>query len=85
MTAGLSRIRPILITSITTIIAMFLLAMGDMEYAGAIGAPFAITVIGGLTFSSLLTLVILPTAYMGLENTLQWYRALSRRVQWLYY
>ena len=83
MTAGLSRIRPILITSITTIIAMFPLAMGDTEYAGAIGAPFAITVIGGLTFSSLLTLVILPTAYMGLENTLQWYRALSRRVQWL--
>ena len=84
MTAGLSRIRPILITSITTIIAMFPLAMGDTEYAGAIGAPFAITVIGGLTFSSLLTLVILPTAYMGLENTLQWYRALSRRVQWLH-
>ena len=84
MTAGLSRIRPILITSITTIIAMFPLAMGDTEYAGAIGAPFAITVIGGLTFSSLLTLVILPTAYMGLENTLQWYRALSRRVRRLH-
>ena len=48
MTAGLSRIRPILITSITTIVAMLPMAMGNSEYAGAIGAPFAITVIGGL-------------------------------------
>lgn len=76
MTAGISRIRPILITAITTIIAMMPLAMGDTEYAGAIGAPFAITVIGGLAFSTLLTLVIIPTVYMGLENALQWYRSL---------
>ena len=33
MTAGLSRVRPILITAITTIIAMLPLAMGDSEYA----------------------------------------------------
>jgi len=77
MTAGLSRIRPILITSITTIIALFPLAMADSEYSAIIGAPFAITVIGGLTFSSLLTLVLIPTVYMGLENTLKWYRGLS--------
>ncbi len=84
MTAGLSRIRPILITSITTIIAMFPLAMGDSEYAGAIGAPFAITVIGGLAFSTLLTLVIIPTVAMGLENTLVWYRTLSRKMKALH-
>lgn len=77
MTAGLSRVRPILITAITTIIAMLPLAMGDTEYAGAIGAPFAITVIGGLAFSTLLTLVIIPTVNMGLENALGWYRTLS--------
>lgn len=80
MTAGLSRIRPILITSITTIVAMFPLAMGDSEYAGAIGAPFAITVIGGLAFSALLTLILIPTVCMGLENTLEWYRGLSRKI-----
>jgi multidrug efflux pump subunit AcrB/ABC-type multidrug transport system ATPase subunit len=84
MTAGLSRIRPILITSITTIIAMLPLAMGDSEYAGAIGAPFAITVIGGLAFSTLLTLAIIPTVAMGLENTLVWYRALSRKMKALH-
>ena len=81
MTAGLSRVRPILITSITTIVAMFPLAMGKAEYAGAIGAPFAITVIGGLSFSALLTLILVPSACMGLENTLKWYRALSRKIQ----
>jgi multidrug efflux pump subunit AcrB/ABC-type multidrug transport system ATPase subunit len=82
--AGLSRVRPILITSITTIIAMFPMAMGDSEYAGAIGAPFAITVIGGLAFSSLLTLVIIPTVCMGLENAVQWYRTLSRKIKFLH-
>ncbi|MDR2680524.1 MAG: efflux RND transporter permease subunit [Tannerella sp.] len=79
--AGLSRVRPILITSITTIIAMLPMAMGDSEYAGAIGAPFAITVIGGLAFSSLLTLVIIPTVCMGLENAMLWYRTLSRKMK----
>ncbi len=80
MTAGLSRIRPILITSVTTIVAMLPMAMGNSEYAGAIGAPFAITVIGGLSFSALLTLILIPTVCMGLENTLQWYRNLSSKV-----
>lgn len=82
--AGLSRIRPILITSITTIVAMFPLAMGNSEYAGAIGAPFAITVIGGLGFSALLTLILIPTVCMGLENTVQWYRTLSRKTRILH-
>lgn len=80
MTAGMSRIRPIMITSITTIAAMLPMAMGDTEYAGAIGAPFAITVIGGLFFSALLTLVLIPTVCMGLENVLQWYRGLSPKM-----
>ncbi len=84
MTAGLSRLRPILITATTTIIAMFPLAMGHSEYAGAIGAPFAITVIGGLAFSTLLTLVIIPTVNMGLENALTWYRALPLKTKGLH-
>lgn len=80
MAAGLSRIRPILITSITTIVAMLPLAMGDAEYSGAIGAPFAITVIGGLAFSTILTLVYIPTVCLGLENALEWYRNLSPKL-----
>ena len=76
MTAGLSRVRPILITAITTIVAMVPLAMGKAEYVGAIGAPFAITVIGGLAFSTILTLVFIPTLYAGMENALNWIKSL---------
>jgi multidrug efflux pump subunit AcrB/ABC-type multidrug transport system ATPase subunit len=76
MTAGLSRVRPILITAITTMVALFPLAMGQSEYVGAIGAPFAITVIGGLALSTLLTLVFIPTLYFGLENALNWIKSL---------
>ncbi len=77
MTAGLSRVRPILITAITTIVALFPLAMGQAEYVGAIGAPFAITVIGGLALSTLLTLVFIPTLYAGMENAINWMKSLN--------
>lgn len=70
--AGLARLRPILITACTTCVAMVPLAMGQSEYVSLIGAPFAITVIGGLTLSTVLTLVFIPTFYSGLENALQW-------------
>jgi multidrug efflux pump subunit AcrB/ABC-type multidrug transport system ATPase subunit len=76
ITAGLSRVRPILITATTTIVALFPLAMGTSEYVGAIGAPFAITVIGGLSLSTLLTLVFIPTLYAGLENAIDWMKSL---------
>ena len=82
MTAGLSRTRPILITAITTIVAMLPLAMSDSSaYSGAIGAPFAITVIGGLSFSALLALVIIPTVAISLENAITWYKGLARKTQ----
>ena len=77
ITAGLSRVRPILITAGTTIVALLPLAMGTAEYVGAIGAPFAITVIGGLSLSTLLTLVFIPTLYAGLENAIDWLKSLS--------
>jgi len=77
MTAGVSRLRPILITAATTVIAMVPLAMGKAEFVSAIGASFAITVIGGLTLSTLLTLVFIPTFYTGLENALNWFYSLS--------
>lgn len=76
ITAGLSRVRPILITAITTIVAMMPLAMGQAEYVGAIGAPFAITVIGGLAVSTLLTLIFVPTLYFGMENAVNWMKSL---------
>ncbi len=71
--AGLARVRPILITAITTIIALMPLAMGKTEYVAQIGVPFAITVIGGLALSTLLTLVFIPTMNSGLHSSLQWF------------
>ena len=79
--AGMSRIRPILITAIVTMVAMVPLAMGDDEYVGAIGAPFAITVIGGLSMSTLLTLIFIPTFYYGMGNAVEWLRTLPLKLK----
>lgn len=83
ITAGQARLRPILITAITTIVAMFPLAMGQEEYVTRIAAPFAITVIGGLSLSTLFTLIFIPTVYSGLENLLLWLKSLSLRLKLL--
>ncbi|GAO31027.1 RND multidrug efflux transporter [Geofilum rubicundum JCM 15548] len=77
MEAGMARLRPILITAGTTIVAMLPLSLGEGEYVGALGAPFAITVIGGLCFSSVLTLVLVPAFGLGLEQSLNWIRSIS--------
>lgn len=77
MVAGSARIRPIFITAISTIIAMIPLAMGRAEYVTQIAAPFAITVIGGLSFSTIFTLVFLPTAYTAMETALEWLQGLT--------
>jgi multidrug efflux pump subunit AcrB/ABC-type multidrug transport system ATPase subunit len=77
MTAGVGRLRPILITASTTVIAMIPLAMGKAEFVSVIGASFAITVIGGLSLSTLLTLVFIPTFYSGLENSINWFKSLG--------
>ncbi|MBK9391429.1 MAG: efflux RND transporter permease subunit [Bacteroidetes bacterium] len=77
MMAGVARLRPIMITASTTIIALVPLAMGEAEFVSVIGASFAITVIGGLSLSTLLTLVFIPTFYIGLENALKWIYSLG--------
>ncbi|WP_127121072.1 efflux RND transporter permease subunit [Chryseotalea sanaruensis] len=75
--SGISRLRPILITSITTIIAMLPLALGEAEYVLSIGQPFAVTVMGGLAFATILTLFYIPTMSAGLESVLDWFRNLK--------
>jgi HAE1 family hydrophobic/amphiphilic exporter-1 len=65
--AGQRRIRPIVITSITTVLALFPLAFGFGEGA-ALRAPMALAVMGGLTASTLLTLVVIPCVYDMLED-----------------
>jgi len=79
--AGLARVRPILITAITTIVAMLPLALGKAEYVTSIGAPFAITVIGGLSLSTLFTLLFIPTLNSGLESSLAWIKNLNWKIK----
>jgi len=60
--AALTRLRPIMLTSLTTILAMIPLALGIGE--GAAGwEGMAKAVIGGLTFATFLTLYVVPTMY----------------------
>lgn len=60
--AGPTRLRPILMTTLTTILALIPLALGIGEGAEAM-APMAIVVIFGLTTSTILTLLIVPVIY----------------------
>jgi HAE1 family hydrophobic/amphiphilic exporter-1 len=61
--SGRSRLRPVLMTALTTILGMLPLALSVGEGA-EIWKPMGIVVIGGLLFSTLLTLVIVPVVYM---------------------
>ena len=81
MMSGISRLRPILITSITTAIGMLPLALGEAEYVTSIGQPFAVTVMGGLTFSTILTLFYIPTMSAGMESVLAWFRNLKPAIK----
>jgi HAE1 family hydrophobic/amphiphilic exporter-1 len=61
--AGKSRLRPVLMTSLTTVFGMVPMAMGLGE-GSEIWQPMGVAVIGGLTFSTILTLLVLPALYV---------------------
>ena len=65
--AGSHRLRPILMTSITTILGLLPLALGLRE-GGEAQAPLARAVIGGLTSSTVITLLIIPIVYSIFER-----------------
>lgn len=65
---GRRRLRPILMTAIATILALLPMALGLSKDSGFIAAPLAITVIGGLTSSTILTLLLVPTLYVLIEG-----------------
>ena len=66
-TAGRTRLRPILMTSLATILGLVPMALGIGEGA-ELQAPLARVVIGGLTASTLITLVFVPTVYTIFEE-----------------
>ena len=70
ISAAQQRVRPILMTSLTTILAMLPMSLGIGEGA-ALRAPMAVVVIGGLTTSTLMTLIVIPCVYYYFERKKQ--------------
>jgi multidrug efflux pump subunit AcrB/ABC-type multidrug transport system ATPase subunit len=78
LAAGQSRVRPIIMTSTTTILGLLPLALKQgTEFE--LWPPFAITVLGGLAVSSFATLIFIPVLYVGLEQTKDW----LKKIGWL--
>ena len=67
MEGGQVRMRPVLMTALTTILAMLPLALGVGE-SGSNWAPMARSVMGGLAAGSVLTLLVVPVIYAMLES-----------------
>ena len=67
VTAARTRLRPILMTSLATIFGLLPMAIG-LGTGGETNAPLARAVVGGLSVSTLLTVFLIPTLYMTLEE-----------------
>ena len=72
------RLRPICMTAATTIVGLIPLAWGDANLMGMSYFPLARTVMGGLLASTALTLVVLPTYYVILDDLGIWFRRIWR-------
>jgi hydrophobe/amphiphile efflux-1 (HAE1) family protein len=73
--SGVSRLRPIIMTSVSTIAGMLPIALA-LGADGEIRAPMAIAVIGGFTTSTLLTLVVVPVIFTYIDSFYYWFRGL---------
>ena len=69
--AGKVRFRPIIMTTLTTMLGMFPLALGLGEGSELL-QPLAITVIGGMLVGSFLTLTLLPGVYVLVSDLNAW-------------
>jgi len=67
VTTGGDRLRPIFLTTGTTILGLIPMAL-DRSEASSLWSPLAITVMGGLTFSTILTLILVPSIYIIFED-----------------
>lgn len=76
LVAGQSRVRPIIMTSVTTCLGLLPLSLKqgtELE----LWPPFAITVLGGLLFSAFATLIFVPVLYVGLQQTKAWFKRIG--------
>jgi HAE1 family hydrophobic/amphiphilic exporter-1 len=65
--ASYDRLRPIMMTSLTTILGLIPMAL-DKSESSNLWSPLAITVIGGMTLSTFLTLFVIPCVYMAFRD-----------------
>jgi HAE1 family hydrophobic/amphiphilic exporter-1 len=78
--AGRDRLRPILMTTGTTVLGLVPLCIGTTQIGGD-GPPYfpmARAIVGGLTFSTVVTLLVLPTIYVLLDDLRSWARGIVR-------
>lgn len=76
--AGQTRLRPILMTMLTTVLAMIPLAIGIGE-GSELQSPMATVIVFGLSFSTLITLVLIPVMYIYMDNLTNWWKGLFSR------
>jgi len=72
--AGGTRLRPILMTSLTTILGGLPVALGLGSSGAEWRRPLGVAVLGGLTSSTFLTLIVIPVVYTLMEDTITWLR-----------
>jgi len=80
VTAGRDRLRPILMTVATTIVGLTPLAMGTTQVGGD-GPPYypmARAIIGGLAFSTVVSLLVVPALYVYFDSLAAWGRKVMR-------
>ncbi len=80
VTAGRDRLRPILMTVATTIVGLAPLAMGTTQVGGD-GPPYypmARAIIGGLAFSTVVSLLVVPALYVYFDSLAAWGRKVMR-------
>ncbi|MCX8125232.1 MAG: efflux RND transporter permease subunit, partial [Spirochaetes bacterium] len=76
--AGTKRLRPIMMTTLTTILSLIPMALGLGE-GSELSAPLGRAVMGGMSTSFIFTLVFIPVMYMIFENMREKYEARKRR------
>ncbi len=80
---GRDRLRPILMTAGTTVLSLVPLCVVTTQIGGN-GPPYfpmARAIVGGLTFSTVITLLILPTIYVALDDLRNWSRMVVQRAK----
>ena len=77
--AGVTRMRPVMLTSITTICGLFPMAVG-LGGKSADWAPLANTIVWGLAFATILTLFFIPALYAIVDDIMTWRKKDKDRV-----